>query len=413
MDELSRKAFSAPILVLFMCLAQVLGMLGVFAFPALLPHFLKVWELSNSQAGWINGVYFAGYTVAVPVLTGLTDRIDARRIYLVSCAIGILANVGFALLANGFWSALLFRALSGLSLAGTFIPGLKALIDRLAVRAHPRAISFYTACFGLGMSISFFCAGEMFALFSWQAAFGVSAVGSATALVLAYVILLPVPQTTIEQPTNILKTLDFRPVWQNRTARAYIIAYACHMWEMFAARSWLVAFLTFSISMQAEPDGYIAPTTVMAIAGIAGMLASIGGGELANHFGRRRTVSIIMLVSCLLSIVVGFSATLPYEMVVLLCFLYTIFFQGDSAAIHAGVITGAEPQRRGATMALQSLGGFAAASLGSVVAGFLLDITGGGTSSLSWGLTFTTLALAAALGTVFLKKHDKLETTLN
>jgi MFS family permease len=394
---------SAAKQILAMCLAQVLGMLGVFAFPALLPHFLQVWELSNSQAGWINGIYFAGYTLAVPLLTSLTDRTDARRIYLSCCFIGILANLGFAFLANGFWSALFFRALSGLGLAGTFIPGLKALIDRLETRAHPRAISFYTACFGLGMSVSFYCAGEMFALFNWQAAFQVAALGSAAAFALTLAVLRPQPVDSASQPARLVAVLNFRPVWSNRPARAYILAYICHMWEMFAARSWLVAFLTYSISLQATADGHIAPTTVMAIAGIGGTFASIGGGELATRFGRRRVVTIIMLSSCLLAVTIGFSAALPYNAVVLLCILYTLFFQGDSAAIHAGVITAAEPKRRGATMALQSLGGFAAASLGSVVAGLVLDLSGGGTSTLSWGLTFATLALAAAVGPLVLK----------
>ena len=246
----------------------------------------------------------------------------------------------------------------------------------------------------------------MFRLFSWQAAFGLSAVGSAMSLGLAYVILLPAPQTTAEQPVSILQALDFRPVWQNRSALAYILAYACHMWEMFAARSWLVAFMTFSISLQTVSDGHIAPTTVMAIAGIFGMLASIGGGELATRFDRRRTVSVIMLISCVLSLLIGFSAELPYAMVVLLCFVYTIFFQGDSAAIHAGVITAAEPHPRGPTMAVPSTGGFSAPSLGSVAAGFVLDLTGGGETTFSWGLTFASLAVAAALGPIILKRLD-------
>jgi len=400
------KRFNAATQILSMCLAQVLGMLGVFAFPALLPDFLHLWELSNSQAGWINGIYFAGYTLAVPLLTSLTDRTDARRIYLACCAIGALANLGFAVLASGFWSALLFRALSGLGLAGTFIPGLKALIDRLEPNAHPRAISFYTACFGLGMSISFYCAGEMFALHGWQAAFHVAAFGSLMALLLAFIILRPqAPEA--DEPPSLRQVFDFRPVWSNRPARAYILAYICHMWEMFAARSWLVAFLVYSISLQAQTDGHIAPTTVMAIAGVGGMLASIGGGELATRFGRRRVVSVIMLISCLLALTIGFSAALPYNLVVCLCILYTLFFQGDSAAIHAGVITSAEPQRRGATMALQSLGGFAAASIGSVIAGLVLDLTGGGKSSLSWGLTFATLALAAAIGPLLIRRAEQ------
>jgi hypothetical protein len=36
-----------------------------------------------------------------------------------------------AWLANGFWSALLLRALAGVGWAGAYMPGLKAIADRL------------------------------------------------------------------------------------------------------------------------------------------------------------------------------------------------------------------------------------------------------------------------------------------
>ncbi len=397
------SSFEAFILIAAMCVAEVLGMLGVFAFPALLPYFLKSWDLSNMQAGWINGIYFAGYTVAVPLLTSLTDRVDARRIYLISSTLGGLANLGFAFLASGFWSALIFRGLSGLGLAGTFIPGLKALIDRLKSSTQPRAISFYTAFFGLGVSASFYVAGRIFRWFGWKQVFAIAASGSVFSLLLAFWVLKPRSMPLASFETSKVHVFDFRPVWKNRPARAYIFAYMCHMWEMFAARSWLVAFLTFSISLQKARAGLMAPTTVMAVAGIGGMLASIAGGELAVWLGRRRVVTTIMGVSCLLALTIGFSARLPYNTVVILCLVYTLFFQGDSAAIHAGVITAAKPERQGATMALQSLGGFAAASLGSVVAGMVLDMTGGGATSLSWGLTFGSIGIAAALGPVLLR----------
>lgn len=405
------RQLKASRLVLIMCLAQVLGMLGVFAFPALLPHFLPLWKLTNGQAGWINGIYFVGYTLSVPLLTSLTDRKDARWIYLFCCLLGIIANLGFAFFATGFWTALLFRALSGLGLAGTFIPGLKALIDRLEPRAHPRAISFYTACFGLGMSLSFFAAGEMFALLNWQAAFLLASFGSALALLLAYWALRPLPVVDAGEKTSLLQVINFGPVWRNRPARAYILTYMCHMWEMFAARSWLVAFLTYSLSLRQDNIEVMAPTTVMAIAGIGGMLASIVGGELAAKYGRRKIVTIVMSISCFLAVSIGFAAALPYWAVVLLCILYTLFFQGDSAAIHAGVITSADPARRGATMALQSLGGFAAASLGSVFAGMLLDASGGGNSIFSWGLTFASLGLIASLAPLLFLRRASCETS--
>ena len=405
--ETKTSRFGAFILIAAMCMAEVLGMLGVFAFPALLPYFLKSWNLSHIQAGWINGIYFAGYTAAVPLLTGLTDRIDARRIYLMSGTLGGLSNLGFAFLASGFWSALIFRGLSGLGLAGTFIPGLKAIIDRLKPSSQPRAISFYTAFFGLGVSVSFYFAGRVFGMSGWQQVFSIAAAGSALSLFLAFWVLNPRSLSAVSLETPKTHIFDFRPVWKNRPARAYIFAYMCHMWEMFAARSWMVAFLTFSISLQKRPTGLMAPTTVMAVAGIGGMLASIAGGELAVRLGRRRVVTAIMSISFLLALTVGFSARLPYDAVVALCLIYTMFFQGDSAAIHAGVITAALPERQGATMALQSLGGFAAASLGSVAAGMVLDLTGGGSTSLSWGLTFGAMGIAAALGPVLLQRTHR------
>ena len=137
------------------------------------------------------------------------------------------------------------------------------------------------------------------------------------------------------------------------------------------------------------------------------MLASIGGGEMASRLARHKVVAAIMVMSCLLAFSIGFAAQLPYRIVILLCILYTLFFQGDSAAIHAGVITAAESGRRGATMALQSLAGFAAASLGSLVTGIVLDLTGGGTTTVSWGLTFCSLGVVSALGLIMLKYNLK------
>ena len=391
-------------LVAAMCIGEVLGMLGVFAFPALLPFFLKLWGLSNGQAGWINGIYFAGYTVAVPLLTSLTDRIDARRIYLTFCILGVLSNLGFAFFARGFWSALIFRGLSGLGLAGTFIPGLKAIIDRIESRGHPRAVSFYTACFGLGVSVSFYFAGEMFRWLGWKEAFGIAAMGSVLSLILSFLVLKPISVASVSSGTTTAGILDFRPILKHRPTRAYIFIYMCHMWEMFAARSWMVAFLSFSITLQKTPGDFMAPTTVMAVAGIGGMLASILGGELATRLGRRRVVTAILGISSLMALGIGFSARMPYNAVVILCMVYTLFFQGDSAAIHTGVIISTAPQRRGAAMALQSLGGFAAASLGSVAAGFVLDISGAGSTVLSWVLTFGSMGIAAALGAVLLHR---------
>ena len=125
--EPSPPSATAARLVPVLCAAELASMVGTFGFPALLPDFREAWALTHTEAGWISGVYFGGYTLAVPVLASLTDRVDARRVYLLGAATATLAHLGFALFASGFWSALLLRALwdrrkwgyvAGLSLAG-------------------------------------------------------------------------------------------------------------------------------------------------------------------------------------------------------------------------------------------------------------------------------------------------------
>ncbi len=382
-------------------------MVSVFTFPALLPQFINEWQLTHTEAGWINGVFFGGYSLAVPVLASLTDRVDGRRIYLVSAALSALAALGFAGYASGFWSALGFRALGGLALAGTFIPGLKALVDRLEGTARARAISFYTATFSLGMSLSFFVSGWLGQSYGWQTAFTTAAAGSCLALLLALWILRP--GSRITRNASPAHLLDFRPVLRNPTTFAYTLAYTAHMWELFGLRSWLVAFLAFCITLQPEGASYWPPATVAAIGGLIAMWASVGGAELALRFGRRRIITFIMFSSALMAMAFGFTAGLPYHWVAILAVFYLFLAQGESAALHTGVILSAPPALQGSAMAAQSLFGFASASLAPLAMGLVLDATGGGTTITSWGIAFMTLGAGVAMGALLLRRMaDKL-----
>ncbi|MCF8105504.1 MAG: MFS transporter [Desulfohalobiaceae bacterium] len=394
---LKQSPKSAVSLIAAMCLAEVLNMVGIFAFPALLPEFTAIWDLSNTEAGWISGIYFAGYTVSVPILAGLTDRIDPRRIYLGSSVLGIMGSLGFALLAEGFWSALVFRILAGFGLAGTFIPGLKALVDRLDDEAQPRAISFYTATFSLGTALSFFAAGFLSSHFGWGWAFGFAAVSGVLALCIAARALGPQPPR--QQQRRQGHILDFRPVLRNRQTMGYILAYTAHTWELFAVRSWVVAFLAFSLTLQPEGAGaFPAPSTVASLTALVAMWASVAGAELAVRFGRHRILRFIMWGSAVYACTLGFLPSLPYPVLALLCMGYFLFVQGDSAALHTATIQSARADQRGLTMALQSLIGFGGAFVGPLVVGLVLDLTGGGTTTLSWGAAFMSMGLVIGLG---------------
>ena len=106
-------AVSPVVLIGAFCLALTGVNLSFMVVAALLPTLIEAWTLSEIEAGWLGGIFFAGYIATVPLLSSLADRIDPRRIYLASALIGAVASLGFAAFADGFWSALFWRFFAG------------------------------------------------------------------------------------------------------------------------------------------------------------------------------------------------------------------------------------------------------------------------------------------------------------
>ncbi len=394
-----QRPSSPAMLILAMCVAEVLGMATFATFPALLPTFREEWGLSNTEAGWIGGVYFAGYLLSVPVLVSLTDRVDPRRIYLVAMMISAASALGFAVAADGVASASLWRFLQGVGLAGTYMPGLKALTDSLPEKSQSRAVAFYTSSFGVGSSLSFVIAGELAAAIDWHWAFILSAIGPGLALIFAFWVLRPKPPAEDSIPAT--KLLDFRPVFANRRALAFTLGYTVHNWELFGYRTWIVAFLVFAQTQQ--PSGALgvawSATTLAALVNLIGLPASVIGNELAHRFGRRQVLIVVMTASAFAGTAFGFSGSaLPFVAVVFLAFVYGWTVIGDSATLTAGVVAAADPRYRGATMAMHSMIGFVGSFIGPLAFGAVLDGAGGEQSGTAWGIAFASLSAIILIG---------------
>ena len=386
-------------LTLLVCLAEIFGLASIAVFPALLPTFLTEWHLSHTSAGWISAAYYAGYMVLVPVLAGITDRIDARKIMAMGALLGALTALAFALLARGFWSALALRFLSGISLAGIYMPGLKVVSDHTEGALQSRFISFYTASFSIGASLSYLLAGEINRLAGWRWAFTASAAGAAVALIIVF---LYVPPGKIRAANGQTLLADFKVVFRSRSSMAYVLGYAAHMWELFSMRSWIVAFLAFSIQMQPSGAFTWSPTRIAFLINLIGLPASIGGNELSRKFGRRTVITAVMIGSAALGATLGFTASLPYSLVAILAFIYGMTVTGDSASLTAGVVAAAPAGFRGTTLAVHSTIGFGAAFLGPLTVGVVLDFFGG--NQFAWAMAFLTMAAGCLLGPLFLSR---------
>lgn len=387
----------SALLVTIICVAEVLTMVGTFTFPALLPTFIHEWQLNNTEAGWIAGIFLGGYAVSVPALMSLTDRIDARVVHIAGSAVSALSLFAFAFLADGFWSALMLRMLAGIGLAATYMPGLRMLVDRFEGVKRNRGVAFYTASFSLGTAVSFFISGEVGEAVGWETAAIVAAVCAVLAILL---VALTLRSVTPQEPEEQTALLDFRPIFKNRAAMGYILAYGVHSWELFAYRSWLVAFLVFSLSLQTEATTWPSPTIIATLSATIAVVASISGNELADKYGRRRMIYIFLIAAGGLGLFSGFMAAEPYWFVALLMLLYAGLIQLDSAALTAGAVSVAEEGRRGSTLGLHSLIGFSGAAVGPLAVGLILDFGGGGKSIEAWGLGFASMGFVALLGPI-------------
>ena len=101
-------ALTARSLVAAMCLAQVMNLLPHVAVPAVMAqHLMPPWRLSAAEAGLMASAYTFGYMLAVPFLTTLTDRVDARLVLLFGSAASGLATIAFGVFAGSLLSATL------------------------------------------------------------------------------------------------------------------------------------------------------------------------------------------------------------------------------------------------------------------------------------------------------------------
>ena len=362
-------------------------MLGSFTYAALLPELRDLWHLSNSEAGLIGGVFFVGYVGTVSLWTALTDRVDGRRIYAAGSALALAGSAGFGLFADGLASALAFSILLGTGIAGTYMPGLRLLSDRVSGPLQSRYVAFYTSFFGIGTALSYAIPGFVAPLYGWRTAFVLTAAGPLVAGGLVYFLLRPQPPAHRGQRFSLhvlFPLAAWRRVLALRECLGYTLGYAAHCLELFGSRAWMVAYLAFSTSLHQGTSFPWPAATIAATVNLLAVPASIVGNEVALRIGRRRWILLAMLASASGGLVVSFAAGWHWALVVGLLIVYSMLVMAESGTLTAGLVAAAPAELRGAAMGLYSLVGFGGGMLGPVVFGAALDLGGGAARHGAW-----------------------------
>jgi MFS family permease len=397
-----KTARSAASTIAILSFGLVANLVPLMTFAACLPEIAADWSFSGGQAGWIGGIYFAGYAAAVPILASATDRVDGRPLYAASAALAAVAALAFATWADGFALALVLRFIGGIALAGVHMPGLKLLMDRVEGPAQARGAAIYTSSYAAGSAGSFLIAGAVDAAFGWRATF--VAAGIAPLLTIAVVALLP-PRPTQEK--NSARLMEFRTLLRDRALMAYVIGFAGNTWEVFAVRVWFVACLDWTLSLPGNAMALPPLAVVSGLASLAGVPVSLVMAEVASRHGRRRVITAICLVSVLVCVTLAATAGGSTGVVLTLLVLVQITSFADVGAMAGGLVAAADPARRGAALAIYALTGFTTGFLSPLVIGLTLDAFGGVRSVAGWRAAFLITALGSAAAAWAVRRaHD-------
>ena len=391
--------------LLLLCLTQLFIMLVFINYSAVLPLLKEEWQMNNTMAGSIFSIYQLGYILSGVILSTLADRFSIKKIFIISALWSGTANLLFALYAHDYSSALLLRALTGIGMGGTYMPGLKLVAERFPGSQRGKAIGIYVGSLVLGASLSLLVTGTTASLAGWRTAFVICSIGVFTGVFISLLVFRDYRSVPLQRtPEETYMTA----VVKNRPAMLMILGYGSHMWEMYGMRSWLAPFFTATLIQYGFAGGKATgwgATASALIVGVGAFSTAITG-SLSDRIGRTKTISMVMTASASVSLIFGWLINVSPWLTLAAGLVYGYLIVAESPVFSTGLTELVTPAYIGAAMGIQSLVGYSLGMISPTVFGWALDLCKGwepvpGLNG-EWGIGFATCGIGALAGPFFM-----------
>ncbi len=334
-----------------------------------------------------------GFVVGALALavTGAPDVLPARWLFLAGALAAAAANLGFAYASADLGTALAFRFVTGLAMAGVYPVGMKIVAGWFR-RERGLAIGVLVGALTVGSSLPYlFRAIGALSGLDWRA---IVASASVAGVVGGVLVGRSVERGPFDVPAPRFSIEVARRAFAEPSVRLANLGYLGHMWELYAMWTWIPLFFaaSFTAAGLTNPTASSLAAFVVVAAGGIGCAAA---GLAADRVGRTTLTIAAMAISGSCSVAIGLLFGAAPWLTLIVGLVWGVSVVADSAQFSAAVTELGPPGTAGSALALQTAAGFLLTGITILLVGLLSEA-----DALGWRLAFALLAVGPVVGII-------------
>jgi MFS family permease len=381
-------------MLVLLAVAELLGMSLWFAASAVSAQYQQQWSLTASEAAWLTTAVQLGFVAgtAASALLNLADVVAARRLFALSALLAAGCNA-MVLSARDLPAALLWRALTGVCLAGVYPPAMKMIATWFRAR-RGMAVGTIVGALTVGKALPYLVKAVPGATIA-----NVTLAASVGAMLAAIIVWVGYHDGPYAFPPRPFSWQLVHEVVRERRWRLAMGGYLGHMWELYAAWTWLPVFVAASVAAQgidARTAGVRASVVAFAALAVGGA-GCLWGGLVADRRGRAWLVNVAMAASGGCALFIGATFGRSLWLLVPVALVWGFFVIADSAQFSVMVTESVPAHAVGTALTLQT-------SLGFLLTAGVIQLVPLLEARVGWPWAFTMLALGPVVGIASIRR---------